>query len=222
MKHASILVLVGGAADGADLDPILQSAATDQTHLSVLILETLQGPPVYGVGFYGMPVVAESWQKDLEAAKAALQQTCKTLEKRLVDAGVNGDVEILGCYPADLPSIIGKRAATCDAVVISNDLRDQDYTFHNAIHGVLFQSPVAPILNAGSSSKALNPARVFVAWDTSVPAARAVHAALPLLKAAEEVTVPGHGYKTARCAGHAAILTPVAASGSRAFCSALI
>jgi copper chaperone len=35
-------------------------------------------------------------------------------------------------------------------------------------------------------------------------------------------TVPGHGYKTARCAGHAAILTPVAASGSRAFCSALI
>ena len=34
--------------------------------------------------------------------------------------------------------------------------------------------------------------------------------------------VPGHGYETARCAGYAAILTPVAASGSRAFCSALI
>ena len=34
--------------------------------------------------------------------------------------------------------------------------------------------------------------------------------------------VPGHGYETARCAGHAAILTPVTASGSRAFCSALI
>ena len=35
-------------------------------------------------------------------------------------------------------------------------------------------------------------------------------------------SVPGHGSETARCAGHAAILTPVAASGSRAFCSALI
>jgi hypothetical protein len=35
-------------------------------------------------------------------------------------------------------------------------------------------------------------------------------------------TVPGHGFETARCAGYAAILTPVAASGSRAFCSALI
>ena len=34
--------------------------------------------------------------------------------------------------------------------------------------------------------------------------------------------VPRHGYETARCAGHAAILNPVAASVSRAFCSALI
>lgn len=36
------------------------------------------------------------------------------------------------------------------------------------------------------------------------------------------VAVPGHGFETARCADHAAILTPVAASGSRVFCSALI
>jgi transposase-like protein len=34
--------------------------------------------------------------------------------------------------------------------------------------------------------------------------------------------VPWHGFETARYAGHATILTPVAASGSRAFCSALI
>ena len=34
--------------------------------------------------------------------------------------------------------------------------------------------------------------------------------------------VPGHGYETALCAGYAAILTPVAAPVSRAFCSALI
>jgi len=113
-----------------------------------------------------------------------MQKTSKTLEKRLSESGVNGDVEILGCYPVDLPSIIGKRATTCDAVVISNDLRDEDFTFRNAIHGVLFQSQVAAILNPGSSRRALSPSRVFIAWDTSVPAARAVHAALPLLKAA--------------------------------------
>ena len=36
------------------------------------------------------------------------------------------------------------------------------------------------------------------------------------------LAVLGHGFETARCAGYAAILTPVAASGSRPFCSALI
>jgi transposase len=39
---------------------------------------------------------------------------------------------------------------------------------------------------------------------------------------ASDEAVPGHGFETARCADHAAILTPVAASGSRVFCSALI
>lgn len=34
-------------------------------------------------------------------------------------------------------------------------------------------------------------------------------------------TVPGHGYETALCACYAAILTPVAAPVSRAFCSSL-
>ena len=37
-----------------------------------------------------------------------------------------------------------------------------------------------------------------------------------------KLSVLGHGFETARCAGYAAILTPVAASGSRPFCSALI
>lgn len=39
---------------------------------------------------------------------------------------------------------------------------------------------------------------------------------------ADHRPVPGHGYETALCAGYAAILTPVAAPVSRAFCSALI
>jgi hypothetical protein len=36
------------------------------------------------------------------------------------------------------------------------------------------------------------------------------------------MTVPGHGYETAHCAGYAANLNSVAASDARAFCSALI
>ncbi len=191
MKNASVLVLVAGSVKGTDLDPILQSAAAQQTHLSLLVLQALPRPQVYadGMGMYGVPIVSDSWQKEIEAAKAELAETAKALEKRLADAGVNGDVDILGCEPNTLPPIIGRRASTCDAVVISNDLRTDENTFRNAVHGVLFQSPVGVILNPTSSGKALEPTRVFIAWDTSLPAARAVHAALPLLKEADEVTI---------------------------------
>ncbi len=191
MKNTSVLVLVSGSVKGTELDPILQSAAAQQTHISLLVVEALPRPPVYadGMGVYGIPIVSDSWQEEFETAKAELAETAKTLEKRLTDADVNGDVDIIGCEPAALSAIIGRRASTCDVVVISNDLRPHENTFRNAVHGVLFQSPVGVILNPVASGKALEPNRVFVAWDTSLPAARAVHAALPLLKGADEVTI---------------------------------
>ncbi|WP_324754496.1 universal stress protein [Roseovarius sp. Pro17] len=191
MKNASVLVLVGPSAKATDLDPILQSAAEQRTHLSFLVLGALPRPPVYGYGMapYGVPVVSDSWQKEIETARSELTETADAIRNRLDVAGSNGDADTLGCEAAELASIIGRRAATCDVVLISNDLRANEIIFRNAVHGTLFQSPVGVILNPGSSSPVIAPKRVFVAWDTGLPAARAVHAALPLLKEATEVII---------------------------------
>ncbi len=191
MKNAILLVLVTGSTKASDLDQMLQSAAAQRTHLSFLVLGTPPRPPIYayGVESYGIPSVPDNWLEEIEASKAVQIETAQKIRDRLKGSGANGDVDILGCEPAALPSIIGRRAATCDAVVISNDLRRDDAMFRNAVHGALFQSPVGMILNPERSGTALQPARVFVAWDTSLPAARAVHAALPLLKSATEVEI---------------------------------
>ena len=45
------------------------------------------------------------------------------------------------------------------------------------------------MLNAMASAKALQPASVFLAWKAGIPSARAVHAAMPFLRDAREVTV---------------------------------
>lgn len=191
MKNASVLVLVPGSTKAADLDAILQTAAANRTHLSFLVVGAMPRPPVYAYGMapYGIPALPDSWHAEIESAKTELKETAQMIRQRLDSAGANGEVDILGSEPAVLPAIIGRRAATCDAVVISSDLRDDEILYRNAIHGTLFESPVGVILNPAASGAALSPTRIFVAWDTSLPAARAVHAALPLLKEASEVTI---------------------------------
>src|SRR5680860_1279165 len=128
MKNASVLVLAGPSAKAKDLDPILQSAAAQRTHLSFLVLGPLPRQPVYGYGMapYGMPVVSESLQEEIEAAKAQSVETADAIRKRLDESGTDGDVDVLGCDPLVLPSIVGQRAATCDVVLISQDLRADD------------------------------------------------------------------------------------------------
>lgn len=74
-----------------------------------------------------------------------------------------------------------------DVAVIMNDLRTNEDAVRSLIYGIIFGSPIPLILNP--TSAALSPERVLVAWNTSLPAARAIHAALPVLKAAKEVTL---------------------------------
>ena len=45
------------------------------------------------------------------------------------------------------------------------------------------------MINAVSSISALQPKSVFLAWKAGLPSARAIHAALPTLRAAADVTV---------------------------------
>ncbi len=191
MKNASLLVLVAGSTEAPELDAILQSASATGTHLSFLVLGSMPRLPAFAYGFepYGMPPVPDNWQEEIDAAQAGLTTTAQTIKTLLGTHGTDGDVAILSCDPAALPTIIARRAAACDAVMVSNDLRGDETLFHNAVHGSLFQSPVGVVLNGIAARDALRPARIFVAWDTGLPAARAVHAALPLLKEATEITI---------------------------------
>lgn len=162
-----------------------------QTHLSCLVLGSMPRLPVfaYGIEPHGIPSIPADWPDDIETAKVELTAAAQAIEALLQTAGTSGDVGVLSCEPAALPPIIARRAATCDAVVMSDDLRDDDALFYNAIHGSVFLSPAGVILNETRASDALSPARIFIAWDTGLPAARAVHAALPLLKEAAETTI---------------------------------
>lgn len=191
MKNATLLVLVAGSTKAPDLEPILQSAGATQAHLSFLVLGAMPRAPVfaYGIEPYAIPSIPDNWREEIEAAQAGLTATAEAIEVLLRTSDTSGDVGVLCNEPAALSPVIARRAATCDAVVMSDDLRDDDALFHNAVHGSLFLSPAGVILNGTRANDALSPARIFVAWDIGLPAARAAHVALPLLKEGTETTI---------------------------------
>jgi nucleotide-binding universal stress UspA family protein len=81
------------------------------------------------------------------------------------------------------------RARVCDLSLVSNDLRDDPQAFKNVLHGLLFDSAAPVVINDEAGEKVLSAQNVLIAWNTSLPASRAVKRALPILKSAKTVTI---------------------------------
>ena len=111
------------------------------------------------------------------------------IEKLLQAAGVAGDVTSAYGEASVLDDQIAARAALCDVVLIDPALADASLTFQQALEGVLFKTPVAVALNAAGVDRVLQAKHPMLAWDGSLPALRALHRALPILRQAAQVTI---------------------------------
>jgi nucleotide-binding universal stress UspA family protein len=191
MKNAAVLVVIGKSSQPAEMEVLATTAREQGLMLSLLAIGEMPQLPtyVYGVGHYGSFVVPEGWQDDVAQENAALASTCQKIENYFAEQGVSVSASVL-C--ADLPALndaVARLALTCDFVVIADSLRSFDVLFRSAVHSALFRSPAGVVLNNLSSAKALVPGCVLIAWNSGLPAARAIHAAWPILKTAKEVVV---------------------------------
>lgn len=188
MKNTTTLIVIGPNSILKDFGPTIEAARIANTHLSFMVVTTVTQFPAYRMGIppYGSMYVPDGWQEAVADANRLLHAKMDEVEEFLSSENISGDVNILSCEPALLPGAVAERAKLCDMAQIANDLRKDKLLFGNVLHGLLFKSPVATILNATAHP---DPKNIFVAWNTSLPAARAVQQALPLLKAADQVTV---------------------------------
>jgi nucleotide-binding universal stress UspA family protein len=191
MKDATLLVVVGPSARPADLTAASELAAARNLHLSVLLLSPMPQVPVYsyGIGAYGAYGLPDGWQEEVDRTNAEMHDLRDKLSEFLSAQGAGCDVRIVSGEAAALPDAVARRALTCDMVLFADDLRASAHLFDGALRGALFHAPGPVLLNATGAAKALEPSAVMVAWKAGIPSARAVRAALPLLRAAEEVTV---------------------------------
>ena len=190
MKNATFLALQGPDGTTADLAPIVEAAQAHNGRLSVLHT----GPvPILNYAItatpYAVPVVPEGWlgERNRMAELLAVKQT----ETRdfLVKEGLTGEVATLCIEPAAMHDIVAVRALFADVSIVQNTLRDNETAFNNIVYGLLFEAPGPVMLNVEKGGKALASDTVMIAWNSSVPAARAVRGALPLLKSAKEVII---------------------------------
>jgi nucleotide-binding universal stress UspA family protein len=191
MKDSTLLVLLGKSGLPADINGWVDLARTHKLFLAVAVVGEAPDFPSYGYGMgqYGLPVMVDDWQKDVDKEHAALAETGKTISEHLAAQGVECNVSIICAERAALSEAIARRAMVCDLVLVSHDLRERAELFDQVVQTALFRAPTGVMLNGGTSPAALAADRVLVAWQPTQACARAVHAAMPIMRAAKEVTL---------------------------------
>ncbi|MEW9920961.1 universal stress protein [Marimonas sp. MJW-29] len=188
MRNLTTLFLVNAETPDDVISRMAEAAAASETHLSCQLLGPAPALPMYAYGVppYGGMNIPDNWAELVEEAHEKHRARGDEIEAILSKAAAPGDVQPVLCVPAEMKRQVARRARVCDVAYLADNLREAPDIFREAANGVLFHSPIGLMLNRSPLEPA---ARVFVAWDSSEAASKAVHAALPQLKAAEEVTI---------------------------------
>ncbi|MCK0097334.1 universal stress protein [Yoonia sp. F2084L] len=190
MKNFTFLALQGPNGKPDDLARIAEKAVAVGGRLNVLHLGPVPLLPYALTPHpYGMPTIPDSWVEKRNTMARNLAEHQKETREYLLKQGLSGEVSTFCVEPSAFHDIVGLRSIFCDVGIVLDSLRSSKVTFDNIVYGLLFDGPGPAILNTEKNPKALSPDNVFIAWDSSVPAIRAVRAALPLLKEAKEVTI---------------------------------
>lgn len=191
MQNQTILVIQGPGGTDQDLCNLTETARRQDAHLSVLHVGPVKPIPVYSYGGmpYGAVELPHRWVAERQELAAAMAKHRDQSNRFFEREGVSGEAGVICSFPASLDDDVAPRAMLADIAVLQNDLRDNEDAYRNLLFGLLFKSPIGVIINPERAVAPLSPKHVFVAWNTSKPAARAAHAALPILKAADQVTI---------------------------------
>lgn len=188
MKNMTILLVIDPETPDVMISELAESAFQEQTHLSCLMIGPAPALPMYAYGIspYGSMNIPDNWGETVEIAQKGMVERVTEIEVLLARSGVSADMQSVMCPTMEIKDIVARRARVCDIAHIAPNLRDTPDVMREVAHGILFKSPIGLMLNASPSHQ---PDCVFVAWNSSEAAAKAVHVALPYLRAAKEVII---------------------------------
>jgi len=205
MDKTTSLFITGPECSEMTLGALVDGLQPDNHHLAVMVIDSIESLPMIAAASppYGPISFPDQWQDEYKEGAKAVQDAVERIETFLQSSHVEGDVSSAFCEMSLLEEQVTDHANFADFVLLPSDAELEKPPMNAVLHTLLFDGPAGVMLNAPTMVKALHPKRPFIAWDRSLPAARAVHRALPVLKQADEVTVAvfdpvarAHGYVT--------------------------
>lgn len=140
-------------------------------------------------GFFATPIPADFVVGALEEAERQARAAADRFRALAAAAGVAADARTATVLAGASAPIVGQ-AHLSDLVVIGQENIDQPEPMRAVlIEAMLFEAGVPLMVVPYSCRRAPAFERVVIAWDGSSTAARAVHAALPVLSLAKSVEV---------------------------------
>lgn len=188
MKNTTSLLIIDPDTPDIVIADHAEAARLNDTHLRCLMLGQAPALPVYAYGTlpYGGMNIPDNWGETLNDGRKQLTTRETQIETILAHSGVSAGIHSLLCATIDIKTVVARHARVCDIAHIAPNLRDTPSVMREVAHGVLFKSPIGVILN-GTPPKPIQ--RIFIAWNSSEAAAKAVHVALRYLRDADEVVV---------------------------------
>lgn len=129
--------------------------------------------------------ISDARNRAEEKAHSALERFAEYSDK----VGTRFETRLMDVTPGALDTFVN-HTRMCDLVVVGQDNPDRPEPLRtDLIEAALFDSGRPILMVPYVGVEAFSAKRVMVAWDGSKTAARAIHAAMPILELAEEVQV---------------------------------
>ncbi|GAB4354827.1 MAG: universal stress protein [Oricola sp.] len=185
MFPKTLLTVVDSEQPADGLDEAIALCDEFGCHLAVLVIGIAL--PASTTAYGAVP--AEAWSEEREKGRAAAAARAEEIEGLLKAKGVSGDVAPYYCEEGQIADIVGMRARYCDIALVQPAREGDQRLSRKTLEGVVYQSARPFLFVPHGVRPTLKPKRVLLGWNGTKEAARATHAALDMLKNAEQVNV---------------------------------
>ncbi|WP_126974915.1 universal stress protein [Frigidibacter oleivorans] len=204
MAYKSILTIVTDPqAQAAQIDAAVALARAEDAHLELFSL----GIDRTQTGYYYAGATGFVYQEMIEQAQRDVAEVEAALRQRMAAEDIRWSCEAAVAQLGAMSGLIALRARFADLVVqMKPYAKGQPGECEAIVEAAMFEGGAPLLVVPETGLQAIPGQRVVIAWNQSVEALNAVHAALPILKRAAMVNIavidpPQHGPERSDPAG---------------------